>query len=459
MPPPTLKPRLPVVRTVIWGVLALLGLACFAPSLPNWFLPPTKNGNDAFGDFVQEWLSAKNFYAGVSVYDNQLRAFERHVPNVRVNPNECLPYNAHPPASVLVALPFGLTDYKTAHLAWNVVTFLVFLASLAVVLRELDGGLYWWHAAPVLALVLWFVPVWENLQYGQISFLIGGLFAFGWAADRRGYGFVGGLAAGLATALKLFPGLLLVYFLFARKWKAAAGLVVGAAALNALTALVLGPSAFETYFREVLPSVKFFQYSMLNASAHGFWNRFAFAPDVAGTFGERPMIATVGLGATLLLIAGAVGWSGWRSGRDGDPDRGWAVTIAAMTLASPIAWGHYYVMLAIPFGVLAARWRAVPLRIATGWLLTMMALKDTYYLILISKRNRELVHRDTGHGVTPLYAVAELFAGVSLLTYANLALLALLVFMPRLTPGRRPEDAGPSPASADTPAPSPPRDP
>lgn len=429
---PAATPRVPVAATVIWGVLLVLGVLLWGRAVPGWFRPPVVNGNETFGDYVQEWLSAKNHFAGVSVYEDQFEAIRRHRPDLSVERQMFLTYNAHPPASVLAALPFGLTDYNTAHTAWNVLTFAAFAAGWLLVARELAGAVRWWHLVPFLALCLWVEPVRANLIYGQISFVLGLLFAVGWAADRRGYPLVAGFAAGLAAGLKLFPGLLLVYFVCARKWKAAGAMVVAAVGLNAVAAAVLGVSAFETYIREVLPAVKFFQSSMLNASLHGFWNRFAYAPDLASPFGERPVFATAGLGVSLLAVAAAVGWAGWRSRKENDPDRGWAVGIVALTLASPIAWGHYYVMLVIPFAVAATRWRAISARVLLGLIGLMMAVKDTLYpAVFFAERNKQLIQKDLRHGDYPLYAVGELFTGVSWLTYANLALLVLVAVMPR----------------------------
>ncbi len=501
---PAATPRVPVVATVIWGVLLVLGLLLWGRAVPGWFRPPVVNGKETFGDYVQEWLSAKNHFAGASVYEDQFQALARHRPDLSVDRQMFLTYNAHPPASVLAALPSGLTDYHTAHTAWNLLTFAAFAAGILLVVRELAGAVRWWHAVPLLALCLWVEPVRANLIYGQISFVLGLLFAIGWVADRRGYPLVAGFAAGLAAGLKLFPGLLLVYFVCARKWKAAGAMVVAAVGLNAVAVAVLGVSAFETYTREVLPAVNFFQSSMLNASLHGFWNRFAYAPDLAPPsiahglgksqlpvaavagwtaytpymvppFGERPAVATAGLGVSLLAVAAVVGWAGWRSRKENDPDRGWAVGIAALTLASPIAWGHYAVMLVIPFAVAAARWRAVPARVLLGLIGLMMAVKDTIYpAVFFAERNKLLIQKDLRRvGDYPLYAAGELFTGVSWLTYANLALFGLVLFLPRADrvadsrsesaptvgdgrpPERDPPPVTPPPSSAGAPAPSP----
>lgn len=447
---PEQTPQIPVIKIVVWGVVVLLGAWVFRNDVASWVQPPP----DRLADFIQEWLSARNHFAGVSVYENQVQALARHMSEVKVDPASFLPYNSHPPAAILIALPFGQTDYCTAHTVWNIFSFTVFILSIGAVLYELARPLRWWYALPILALFLWFEPVRANLIYGQLTFLLGGLLAAGWVADRRGYPVWAGLAVGLAAGLKLFPGLLLLYFLCGRKWKAAVAMVVGAVGLNAIAAGVLGINSFEVYVRDVLPAVKFFQFSMLNISLHGFWNRFAYSLDVATSFGERPPIATIGLILTLLAVAVAVGWAGWRSGKENDPDRGWAVGIAALTLASPIAWGHYFVLFVIPFGVLALRTRIGPVRVV-GWLLVlMMCVKDTIYTrIFLTEHNTNLIQK-IGQGHLVHFNAVELFSGVAWLSYANLILFVLLLTLPRphVTTA---STATEPPASAGAPPPSP----
>lgn len=443
-------PHIPYIRIWIWGAVLLHGCWFFHKDVVSWFQPPP----DRLADFIQEWLSARNHFAGVSVYENQVQALARHMPDVKVDPASFLPYNSHPPAAILIALPFGQTDYRTAHTAWNVFSFAVFVLSIVAVLYELARPLKWWYALPVLALFLWFEPVRANLIYGQLTFLLGGLLVAGWVADRRGYPVLAGLAVGLAAGLKLFPGLLLLYFLCARKWKAAAAMVVGAVGLNAIAAAVLGINSFEVYVRDVLPAVKFFQSSMLNISLHGFWNRFAYSPDLASPFGERPLIATIGLALSLFVVAIGVSWAGWRSGKENNLDRGWAVGIAAMTLASPIAWGHYFVLFVIPFGVLAHRTRTGPVHVV-GWILVLlMCVKDTIYTrIFMTEHNKNLIQK-IGQGHLVHFNVVELFSGVAWLTYANLVLFVLLLTLPR-SHVTTASTATEPPASADAPPPSP----
>ena len=65
------------------------------------------------GPLAKKSDSGFNYYAGEPVYENQSAALARHMPAFRPdNPDVLLPWNAHPPASVLVALPLAKLDFR-----------------------------------------------------------------------------------------------------------------------------------------------------------------------------------------------------------------------------------------------------------------------------------------------------------------------------------------------------------
>jgi hypothetical protein len=96
-------------------LLLIAGLAFTGPKYLQAFRPPEGRTSD----FVQEWLSARNFATGHPIYESQFVSGSRHLPE---SPPPYLQYNAHPPGSVLLALPFAGLNYWDAHFAWNLVT-------------------------------------------------------------------------------------------------------------------------------------------------------------------------------------------------------------------------------------------------------------------------------------------------------------------------------------------------
>ena len=63
----------------------------------------TNSSKNTFYDFYQEWTSAQNYLNGYPVYTDLAKSTQLHVPTGRLT--GIIKYNAHPPASILVALP------------------------------------------------------------------------------------------------------------------------------------------------------------------------------------------------------------------------------------------------------------------------------------------------------------------------------------------------------------------
>lgn len=342
-PTPARSPIIPVA--VIAG--AAVVLLAFGPTFVGYFRPPP----GGYADFVQEWMSARNYLTGHPVYERQraacLRHFGRDVPEF----DEELPWNAHPPVAVLLALPFGvISDYAAAHAVWNVLTFALFIVGVILIARELSVPLGVLSVAGAVMLLVCWQAMFSQLFQGQLNCLLLFLLTVTWIANRRDYQTAAGIAAGTAAAAKLFPGLLLVYFVATRRWRAALVTVLTGAVLHLAALAVFGLGTFETYLRDVMPSLEVFRRAWLNISLTGYWTR------VGITFGA-PAVGKVAALALQLAVVALV----WRAGRrapDRDArDRAFALTVFGMALASPIAWTHYLVFLTLPLMIV---WRRPP---------------------------------------------------------------------------------------------------
>lgn len=326
---------------------AALVLAYYGPAFAGYFRPQP----GVYADFVQEWLSARNHWTGHPVYERQRAAAVRHLGVDRAAFDVELPWNAHPPVAVLLALPFGLvTDYPTAYAAWNALTFGLYLVGLVLIARELRIPLNTLSVAAAVALLVCWNAMHSQLFQGQLNCLLLFLLTAAWVANRRDYQTAAGVAAGVAAAAKLFPGLLLVYFAATRRWRAAAVTAATGVALNLLALAVFGPAAVETYARDVLPSLDVFRQSWMNVSLTGYWTRLGVSFDL-------PAAAKAVAVGCQLAVAAVVWRAGRRAADPGARDRAFAAAVFGMVLASPIAWTHYFVFLPV---ALAIVWRHPP---------------------------------------------------------------------------------------------------
>ncbi|MFO0797791.1 MAG: glycosyltransferase family 87 protein [Gemmataceae bacterium] len=418
-------------RTVLWVVAAALAALLYGPAYLAVVRPPP----GFVGDFVQDWLSARDHDAGLPVYGDLRAALFRHTGLIPDPRDEFLAVNAHPPASVLLVLPLAPLGPAEAHFVWNLVT--LPLAGLAVwlVVRELGCRPGWRGVVVAVALGLPCAPLFDQVMFGQFNALLVFLLAAAWAADRRGLPWLAGACVGVAAAVKLFPAFVALYFVAAGRWRAVAATVIAFVGVNAAAAGVLGSETFRVYVAEVVPAVSGeFAGVWRNLSAESYWLR-ALAPppqsriDPAPSF---PVLARALIVASQLAVVGAVAWTAWAgrattTGRD----RAYAAACAGMLLLAPTSWPHYFLLLAVPVGLLVARLPAGPGRWAMWACLAVAWLSDTQAAKLVLGPERAFAMIKNRHDpLTP----AENLLVASLQTYALAGLFALTLRLPRDPP-------------------------
>ena len=262
-------------------------------------------------------------------------------------------YNAHPPTSVLLALPVTGLDLPDAVLAWNLVTLAALLASLAIVatgLPELKDLFL-----PVGVLLPFCLPIYGNFQQGQLTFILVLLVTSAWALDRSGRPGAAGLMIGAAASIKLFPAYLVVYFAARGRWRAVFGAAAAFAALNLAAAAVLGREACADYVRIVLPSMEKFQSYGFNLSFSGFLHKLFDPASERGWIAPlwySPAAARYGALLSGLLATALVIWASRRAGTRDQRDLAFAIAATAMLLVSPITWDYSLPLLLLPFAIL-----------------------------------------------------------------------------------------------------------
>jgi hypothetical protein len=338
----------PAGRRWLWPALAVVVGCLQGPNFIETLRPPPEAA-----DFFQEWASARNVFRGAAVYTEHAEAVRLYLKHdVPKEPGPYIRFNAHPPTSVLLALPFAALGYSDATLAWNLASLAAFGASLWLLVRGLGIATAKWGVFPAAALLLTCSPVRQQVNLAQLNMVL--LLVTGvWAAERSGRPRLAGALLGAATAVKLFPGFLFLFFLLRRRWSVVLVGVVSLAALTGATALILGTDAYRDYVRVVLPEVSRFRSGWFNASLAGFWEKVlgegawhydrhilpvVNAPRLART---GTLLARVGV---LVLWARAV----WRARTPAEGDHAFGLSLIAMMLLSPITWDHYFVILALP---------------------------------------------------------------------------------------------------------------
>ena len=342
---------------ISWTPLRSTSLKWLAPLLVCVLLAPVFWRTIRAGqprDFVQEWASARNYQTGHAIYENQEISLQRHL-GVRRQPNEFfLEYNAHPPTSVLLVLPFAWLDYPTAFLLWNLLSLLALVASIVLVFHELETplspqGFCLTLTAVMLASVC--SPLREQLLQGQWNLLLLLLFTGTWAAARRELPWLAGSLLGLAIAIKLFPGFLLLFFLLRCQWRVVMSATLAFVGLTLLTLAFFGLETYRQYIVEVLPAIDAFRSAWPGISMRNFWCRLFDPSSACGVtipLAVNPWLARILTLGSSMGVVGILAWVIYRARQPESFDRCYALSLVAMVLVSPIAWDHYLVFLLLP---------------------------------------------------------------------------------------------------------------
>lgn len=302
---------------------ARIALVAGVAATVGWFLHWYGNRHDFFD--LRIYMSAMRWWAdGNPLYD--------YAQPDRVQGEL---YFTYPPFAALLLRPFAEVPLG--------VTFAIFTIGSVVAVAVTT----WWLVAPVadrrelprwfaagLAIPLVFAiePMRETITFGQINMLLivlilGDLLI---AVPRNSRW--AGVGIGLATALKLFPGIFIVYLLVTRRWRAAITASAAAAVATLLAAAVAPRDSWRFWTHELWATDRVGRTDYTgNQSLLGLLGRLT-APDEPSRL------------LWLALVALAFGYGMWRAARAvraGDEVAGLALTGLVAALISPITWTHH----------------------------------------------------------------------------------------------------------------------
>jgi hypothetical protein len=353
-----MKPRyLPLLGALALSMVLLLSLG---PGFIASFRPAPGEGVD----FFQDWSSARNWREGLPIYTELRMTAERYLGRKFAEDEHlAVPRNAHPPASVLMSLPFAYLSYQSATAAWNVLSLIAFVFALWLTGRQLGTAVPPSWLLPAAALFLTCNPLRHQIEMGQINGVLVALLAGVWAADRKDRSILAGTLLGLAVGIRLTPALLFAFYLLRRRWAIVLWGTISLVTITGVTAVVVGMASYLDYVKDVLPLSSRYTPMRLNASLSGLWSKWFDAGTLSQVTVEQiipPVIQVPLLGQagflisalavlfTLTHITGRI-----RSGEDIDAATG--AWLTAILLLSPTTWDHNFLVLAIPLWVQSAR--------------------------------------------------------------------------------------------------------
>jgi hypothetical protein len=314
-------------------------------------------------DFMAHWEGLQRWLAGGRLYD---LAALRH--------NHFAAVFKIPPFYTLLYLPLSGLDAAAALALWRGLSIGMALLS-AWLLWPLLRGAGGRTALVVLLVAYQLRPLSDSIAYGQTDLLLLLLLAALLRLWRSGRSTAAGVLLGVAGLIKLYPLLLVLWWLRRRDWRALGGTVLGLIGGTLLALAVLGPAVHRSFVLQVLPLIGGTTNWIENQTVSGVVTRTAGELIKLRPFTLQPYVA-IGL----LLSAALVVLVAWRQQPQTErctPQAllefsAWTMLFA---LAAPAAWLHYHTLLVLPIVALAAAQQR-PLTAqqislaALGWLLT-----------------------------------------------------------------------------------------
>jgi alpha-1,2-mannosyltransferase len=332
---------------------------------------------------VRHWLTnpPDQRLVDLDVYRSGGQAVLRGAPvyDFLTQPPQLLPFT-YPTFAVLLAVPLALIPWSAAQWVWTA----LILVAMAVVVRysfaRLLGRIRPWAPIMIGALVAtcaYVMPLRDQIRFGQVDVMLVAMCVADIVPARTRW--PRGLLVGLATAIKLVPGVFVVYFWITGRRREAVTAAVAGVGATLFTFLVLPADSADYWFRALFDSERLgSNTSTTNQSIRGMLLRL-YWPDAVTAL-------------IWLACVAVVAYFGFRSARrawrDGDEIRGVAITGLLAVLLSPVAWIHHLAWLIVVFAAIVGdgrSWRRVALAAGVWlfyvlevpwWGITMLAHHD-----------------------------------------------------------------------------------
>ncbi|MBL7256410.1 glycosyltransferase 87 family protein [Paractinoplanes lichenicola] len=247
------------------------------------------------------------------------------------------PYGfTYPPFAGLVMAPMAFLPFGVVVVVAIIATVLTTALLTWWFTRDLIRRQQWtvWFAYGIaVCLAISFEPVRETITFGQVNTLlltlVAGDLLLGLSKGRKW----AGVGIGLATAIKLTPGIFIVYLLVTRRWRAAATASGTAAGATLLAAAIFPDESREFWTSALWDTNRVGVLSFLsNQSERGFLARLPIAQ----------VESKIWVVCVLLTLAF---WA-WRVAKAPDDIMGGlALTGIVGCLISPVTWIHHCVWL------------------------------------------------------------------------------------------------------------------
>ncbi len=249
------------------------------------------------------------------------------------------------PFAAIVFVPVAALPLAVARVLWDLVSVVALAYSCILVLKLAGYRPSRLMIAGVVAAAMALDPVWETLFLGQINLILLALILTDiWLVSRGSSALAVGAGVGIAAAIKLTPAIFIVFFLLARRTKAAF-VAAGAFIACGLIGFLVAPRASTLYWEHLSHDTRRVGAPYIsNQSPYGTAIRIAEGQGHIGAWWIIVPLAFAAIGLTAAtILARRRDWLGAT-----------VVTGTTGLLVSPISWAHHWVWI-LPALILLVR--------------------------------------------------------------------------------------------------------
>ncbi|MEV6150485.1 glycosyltransferase 87 family protein [Nonomuraea sp. NPDC052129] len=340
-----------------WAIAALVIAVAVAPLVQQWLTNPD---DQRLVDLDVYRTGGQMILDGRAVYE-----FATPAPQL-------LPFT-YPPVAAMLAVLLAKMSWETAQWVWTAGVFVSLAVVVAYSFRGVlaahqegqaehrDGLARYapWLFAFLMVACTYLMPIRDQVRFGQVDILLVALCLADCVARRPWW--PRGFLIGLATAVKLTPGVFLIYLLVTRQWRTFFMAAFAAALLTLLPFVVIPQDAADFWFSALFdPNRLGANAATTNQSIRGMLIRL-YLPDAVTS-------------VIWIALVAVVGWYGFRGARAAyqakDPITAVALVGLMAVLLSPVAWIHHLAWVVVVLGAIVGDGRdPVRVRVAVGvWL-------------------------------------------------------------------------------------------
>jgi hypothetical protein len=312
------------------------------------------------------------------------------------------------PWSAFPIVPLSIFSALTAKRIWILINLAMLASSVELLYRATVLG----RRRVWLIALLAVLPLRTSFLYGQMHLLVLFLMVLAYVLHRCGRAVWCGVCIALAGALKIYPLLFVLFFLWKRQWRTAAATTIAAGILVVAGGLTMGWGLLHTYMFEILPrsaqGEMLDPYNLHAASAAAVFHRlFLFEPSL----NSAPVLASSTLYAVLyplwqsLVLFPLFALTRPLSGLLGEQAE-WAAFIFALLLLSPVPSSYHFVVMILPVVLLIDGLVREKLR-------GLVAISILLYL-LVSVSGLIATDSRTISGLNTLLTTSRLWFGIAL---------------------------------------------